>query len=94
MTTTTAKENLRRMYIKNLPDDHSDYGAWRCTLCAQMLRAAPDPLQIMRFLRDLDDENVSFADHLGLLDKSMNRVDVSMFAAVRAACLKKKAMII
>ena len=32
-TTTAAEENPGRIYIKDLPEDHSDYDAWRYTLC-------------------------------------------------------------
>ena len=52
-TTTAAEENPGRIYIKDLPEDHSDYDAWRYTLCAQVLRAAPDPVQAMHYLREL-----------------------------------------
>ena len=87
-TTTAAEENPGRIYIKDLPEDHSDYDAWRYTLCAQVLRAAPDPVQAMHYLRELDDENVASTDLPALLDVSMNRVDVSLFAAIVGACQK------
>ena len=53
-----------------------------------MLRAAPDPGQAMHYLRELDDENVASTDLLALLDVSMNRVDVSLFAAIAGTCQK------
>ena len=87
-TTTAAEENPGRIYIKELPEDHNDYDAWRYTLCAQVLRAAPDPVQVMHYLRELDDENVASTDLPALLDVSMNRVDVSLFAAIVGACQK------
>lgn len=81
-TTTSAEENPGRTNIKDLPKDHSDYDAWRYTLCAQVLRATPVPVQATSYLLELDDENVSSADLPGLLHTSMKRVDVSLFAAL------------
>ena len=42
----------------------------------------------MHYLRELDDENVASTDLPALLDVSMNRVDVSLFAAIVGACEK------
>ena len=60
--------------------------AWRYTLWAQVSRAAPDPVQAMHYLRELDDENIVSADLPGRLDVTMNRVDVSLFAAIVGVC--------
>ena len=53
-----------------------------------MLRASPDPALPLTYLRELEDESVAFADLPAMLDPSMNRADVSLFAAIVGACQK------
>ena len=51
-----------RIYIKDLLETGSDYEGWRFTLKSQILRVAPDPVAAMAYIRELDDEAVSFGD--------------------------------
>ena len=79
-----------RIYIKDLPETGSDYEGWRFTLKSQILRVAPDPVAAMVYIRELDDESVSFGDLASNLSVNMNKTDVNVFAAVVAACQKGK----
>ena len=79
-----------RIYIKDLPETGSDYEGWRFTLKSQILRVAPDPVAAMAYIRELDDEAVSFGDLASNLSVDMNKTDVNVFAAVVAACQKGK----
>ena len=56
-----------------------------------MLRAAPDPVQAMHYLKGLVDESVASTDlpvFFSLLHLCLNRVDVSSFAAMVGAWSK------
>ena len=88
LTTNTGEETPGRIFIKDLPEGHADYDSWRYSLCAQVLRASPDPGLALSYLRELEDESVAFADLPTMLDPGMNRVDVSLFAAIVGACQK------
>ena len=79
-----------RIYIQDLPETGSDYEGWRFTLKSQILRVAPDPVAAMVYIRELDDESVSFGDLATNLSVDMNKTDVNVFAAVVAACQKGK----
>ncbi|OLP99528.1 hypothetical protein AK812_SmicGene17907 [Symbiodinium microadriaticum] len=79
-----------RIYIEDLPETGSDYEGWRFTLKSQILRVAPDPVAAMVYIRELDDESVSFGDLASNLSVDMNKTDVNVFAAVVAACQKGK----
>ena len=54
----------------------------------KVLRASPDLAVAPSYLRELEDENVAFADLPTMLDLGMNRVDVRLFAAIVGACPK------
>ena len=79
-----------RIYIKDLPETGADYEGWRFTLKSQILRVAPDPVAAMAYIRELDDESVSFGDLASTLSTDMNKTDVNVFATVVAACQKGK----
>ncbi|CAE7036585.1 unnamed protein product [Symbiodinium sp. CCMP2592] len=79
-----------RIYIKDLPETGSDYEGWRFSLKSQILRVAPDPVAAMAYIRELDDESVSFGDLASNLSVDVNKTDVNVFAAVVAACQKGK----
>ena len=51
---------------------------------------APDPVAAMAYIRELDDESVSFGDLASTLSADTNKTDVNVFAAVVAACQKGK----
>ena len=55
----------------------------------KVLRASPHLAVAPSYLRELEDENVAFADLPTMLDLGMNRVDVRLFAAIVGACPKK-----
>ncbi|CAE7450270.1 unnamed protein product [Symbiodinium sp. CCMP2592] len=78
------------IYIKDLPETGSDYEGWRFSLKNQILSVAPDPVAAMAYIRELDDESVSFGDLASNLSVDMNKTDVNVFAAVVAACHKGK----
>ena len=88
LTTNTGEETPGRIFIKDLPEGHADYDSWRYSLCAQVLRASPDPALALTYLRELEDESVAFADLPTMLNPGMNRVDVTLFAAIVGACQK------
>ena len=79
-----------RIYIRDLPETGADYEGWRFTLQSQILLVAPDPVAAMAYMRELDDESVSFGDLASTLSTDMNKTDVNVFAAVVAACQKGK----
>ena len=86
LTTNTGDETPGRIFIKDFPEGHADCDSWRYSLCAQVLRASPDPALALKYLRELEDERVAFADLPTMLDPGMNCVDVSLFAAIVGAC--------
>ena len=89
MTTANVDEAAGRIFIKDLPEDHADYPGWRFSLAAQVLKAAPDPLAAMQYLRELEDtQTYTFDDLAQFLDVSMTRTDVALFAALVGACQK------
>ena len=83
-----ADEAAGRIFIKDLPEDHAEYSNWRYTLCAQVLKASPDPMIAMQYIQELDNPAIQFGDLAAYLNPVMNRVDVGLFAAVVGAIQK------
>ena len=74
----TVDATSGRIYIKDLPETGSDSEGWRFTLKSQNLRVAPDPVAAMAYIREPDDEAVSFGDLASnFFQTCMNKTDVN-----------------
>ena len=49
-----------KLRLKDVPTDLAEYRKWRFAAKAVILRAARNPVLVAHYLRELDDENVTW----------------------------------